>query len=384
MRIGINTLFLIPGQVGGTETALRGLLSALFTVGADNEYVLYLSRESVGTFGPLPSHVRRVVCPAWARMRPARLLFEQTVLPLLVARHQLDLLHSPGYVSPLVLPCPSVLTVHDANFIRHPETFSFLERLAWHVLVPLSVRRAARLLVPSGFAASEMRAFNVTPERISVTRWATPTDLSPANPETVAAVRKELGLDRPYVLAVAFSHPHKNVARLLDAFAHIRTAGLPHRLVLVGQPRRAHQSLLTKISDLEMEETVCQTGYVSRDILAALYTGADLFVHSSLYEGFGFPVLEAMSCGAPVVCSNAASLPEVAGDAALLVDARSSDALSEAMYHVLTQPDLRSALQKRGFQRVQSFSWQRTARETLEGYRQACAGLLPVAFPPGN
>ncbi len=384
MRIGINALFLIPGQVGGTETALRGLLSTLFTVDADNEYVLYLSRESADTFGALPSHVRRVVCPLWNRMRLARLLFEQTALPLLAALHRLDLLHSPGYVSPLVLPCPSVVTVYDANFIRHPETFSFLERLAWRVLVTLSVRRAARLLVPSNFAATEMRAFKATPRRISVTRLAAPTDLSPANPETVAAVCKQLGLDRPYVLAVAFSHPHKNVGRLLDAFAHIRAAGLPHRLVLVGQPRRAHQSLLAKISELEMEETVCRTGYVSRDVLAALYTGADLFVHPSLYEGFGFPVLEAMSCGAPVVCSDAASLPEVAGDAALLVDARSPDALSEAMYHVLTQPDLRTAMIRRGFQWVKSFSWQRTARETLEGYRRACAGLLPVAFPPGN
>ncbi len=326
-----------------------------------------------------------------ASLRPANALLRIPFgLPWAAWRGSFDLLHVT-YNAPPLSPCPTVVTVHDISFEHYPEFFSPRDLLILKTLVPLSARRAAHVLTVSQHAKREIiERYNLPPDKITVTYEAAGEQFQPvADPASLQAVRAKYGIpDGPFVLALGNLQPRKNIGRLVEAFAMVARKVISQRndfsqsdviskLVIAGKAQWRESEVYTAVQQAGLEGRVVFPGYVDDADLPALYSAAAVFVYPSLYEGFGLPPLEAMACGAPVISSNAASLPEVVGDAALLIDPTDTAALAQALYDGLTQPDLQADLRQRGLRRAAQFSWERCAAETLAVYADVCAQRRP-------
>jgi glycosyltransferase involved in cell wall biosynthesis len=377
MRIGVNSLYLIPGGVGGTESYLRNLLRGLERLAVDDEVVLYTNVENHDSFVFANPRFRKVRCPVRAVSRPRRLLWEQVALPWQARRDRIDVLHSPGYTAPLVdLGCASVVTIHDLNYHFFPEDWSRAGLLAHRLLIPRVARHATRVLTVSRCSADAIRdVLGVPEERLDVVHHGADGNLASPSPAVVARTLQAHGLteDR-FLLSVTATHPHKNLDGLLRAYdLACRDWTSPPPLVVVGIKGRAQADVQRMIRAGGGRGRVVLTGWVEDDELAALYQTAHLFVFASKYEGFGFPVLEAMSVGTPVVSSNAASLPELVGDAGLLVDPTDDRAIADAIRLLWNDESRRRQLVDRGHRQVQRFRWDRAADETLASYRRAVA-----------
>ena len=356
LRIGLNLLYLRPGVVGGTETYARGLLSGLAAVAPEHEFVVFLNRSAREWV--LPPGFERVVCPVSGR-QASRYLYEQLVLPRVLRRHGLDVVHSLAYVAPVVAPCASVVTIHDLNY-RHPShRMTAPRRLALRWFLSAAARSCDAVIVVSRFIAEELSAaMPYTAQKLHVVHEA-PIPRAP-----VPGGGATSGLTPPYLLAFSSVSANKNLGRLLEAYAGAREQGLAHGLVLVGhRPPWSHAP----------ESGVVWTGYLADDEVRRALSGADGLVFPSLYEGFGLPILEAMEAGVAVMCSRAASLPEIAGEAAEYFDPEDVASIAAAIVRVAGDPALRASLVRRGTERVAQFSWERAARETLAVYESAIA-----------
>ncbi len=371
MRIGINLLYLLPYPVIGTGTYAAGLLAGLARVAPDAQFCVFLNRESASWPLPTSRNFIRVHCPVSASSRASRYFFEQFGLPRLLRAHAVDLVHSLGYVSPLLTPCPSVVTVPDLNYRAFGQAMPLVRRLALSRFIYYSVRRAHAVIAISDYCRREiLSAFRVSPQKVAVTH------LAPREREEASLAGSELqnlyhrlGITPPFLLAFGGGwSPHKNVPRLLQAFARARAKyHIPHQLALIGPPPDSGpcDDLLEQP---ELRSAVRFIGNLDDRSLKSVLSGAELFVLPSLYEGFGLPILEAMALGVPVVCSTAASLPEVGGNAAIYFDPLSVDDMAEKIGRVALDTALRERLKHLGAQNVQRFSWERTAQQTLEVY----------------
>jgi glycosyltransferase involved in cell wall biosynthesis len=274
----------------------------------------------------------------------------------------------------LLLPLhgvPTVLTVHDLIFRQFPQHHKPLNRMYLNLTMPLYCRRATRIIAVSEQTRRDvMAAYGISAEKITVIHEAADLRFRPQPPEAIASARARYGLPERYLLFVGTIEPRKNLARLLAAFERVRSAGLTDALVIVGKRGWLYDDFFAALEVSPAREAVLFPGYVRDADLAAVCAGAQVLVLPSEYEGFGLPVLEAMACGTPVVCSNASSLPEVAGDAALLFAPMDVDAITATLERVLTDADLRADLRARGLSQAAHFSWQRAAQETLAVYRQ--------------
>lgn len=306
------------------------------------------------------------------RQHPAgRIAWEQTVLPLMARRGQWDVLHSPVNVAPVLLRARSVVTVHDLAFVTAPGTMSVARRHYLTTLTAHSVRHADRVIAVSESTRRDLETwFGVPPDRVSVTPLAAEPRFRPPNPEALAAFRSRDRIVQPYILSVGTREPRKNIASLVRAFARLADE-IPHDLALVGPSGWMGGELDQALAELptRIRDRIRLTGFVDDDDLPFWYGGADVFAYPAHYEGFGLPVLEAMACGVPVVTSDISSLPEVAGDAALLIDPDDEADLATALLEVMTDPGLAAALRDRGRRRAAEFSWQTTARMTVDVYR---------------
>ena len=361
MRIGLNALFLLPGGVGGTEMYVRRLVRALAAAAPDDEFLLYVNLEAAGTFGELPSNVRELRCDLAATQRPLRIAYEQLRLPWLARRDGVDVLHSLGYTGPLVAHCPTVVTLHDLNYHFHPEDWAPAALWANRVLIPQVAKRSTRVLTISRSSQEAIR--DVLGVESDVVYHGVDGNIAEASANTRRAVRERFDLRGPYILSVTASHPHKNLAGLLEAYALMTD---PPPLVIVGIKGRDH----ARLEAASLRGRIVVTGWVDDAILAALYREAHAFVFASKYEGFGFPVLEAMSLGVPVASSTATSLPELVGDAAVKFNPSRPQEIASAMQRIVEDEALRSALIDRGRERAKQFTWDRCARETLAVYRR--------------
>ena len=376
MRIGVNALFLIPGKVGGTEVYLRNLLTHLAVIDNKNEYVLFTNKENSGTFKIGQTNFREVLCPIRASFRPARVVWEQLFLPFQVKRYRIDVLHSPGYTAPVMVPCCSVVTIHDMNCFYYPEDFSKLTTFFLKLLVPAAARRSNEIITVSRSSKKDIVQILKIPEnKICVIYEAGSSHLS-----VPIAIKNKLrekfkerhGIDRKFILAVSVSHPHKNLHRLIEAYDILyKRYQIDRQLLIVGTEGRAQSVLVNLTKERSLEKRIIFTGWIPDEDLSLLYSEAELFVFPSLFEGFGIPLLEAMAHVTPVVSSNTTSLPEVVGDAAFLVDPYNVEEIAEAMYRVLTEENLRVNLAKKGLKRVSQFCWEKTAKETLAVYKRA-------------
>lgn len=299
-----------------------------------------------------------------------KILWEQIVLPYQAKTAHIDALLSPGNFSPVVSPCPSAVIIHDLVPFKSPENFTQTERLVLKVLLLLSAKRASRIITVSKSTQKQiLEQFRIPSEKTTVA-YAACEEIFLSHQVGHAAkqtVKKALMINDDYILCMASTRQNKNLDRLLLAFSVLKSKhSMRHRLVITGASGRQHEFLINRLPQLGLNGCVVFTGPVSDDILPSLYGAASAFVYPSTYEGFGLPVLEAMACGVPVVTSNITSLPEVAGNAALLVNPYDVSQMAEAIHRVLTDPEVRSSLIEKGHKRVRKFSWGKTAAQVLE------------------
>jgi len=367
-RIAVDA-HMIGEHETGNETYTVNLLRGLAQQPGTDRYLC---------LSPHPSRLRALDLPANfapVRVWPAPSLVRVPVAtPIAVRRQKADLLHMTTYVAPPWSPCPMVVTIHDLSFLEYPTAFSWRVRTMLTALVPGSVKRAARVIAVSEWTKQDLiRRFGVAPEKIAVTPEAPP----PGFQRLPDAQRLPLlpGVAEPFVLAVGNLEPRKNLARLIEAFGVvIREHGFTGQLVLVGKAHMRAGDARVAAHEAGVESRVVFTGFVSHDDLTLLYNRASVFVYPSLYEGFGLPPLEAMACGCPVLASNATAMPEVLGDAALLVNPLSVEEMAQGMMAVLEQPELAAGLREKGLRRAASYSWEATAARTREVYAQVLAG----------
>jgi len=302
---------------------------------------------------------------------------QQWIIPGILHRAKANLYHSLYYLMPYFPDVPTVLTCHDLIPLVYPRYFSPAQRLIFRVAHTLALRTASVVIAISQSTKADLiRSLRVSPEKVVVIPDAAGTDFQPQSPGQIAAVRKKYTLPEQYVLYLGSNKPHKNLVTLVKAFAHsaLRTPPSALKLVIAGHWDERYPEAKRLTEELGLKDQVLFIGPVADPDLPALYSGASLFVFPSLYEGFGLPVVEAMACSLPVICSNVSSLPEVAGEAALLVDPLDVQSLAAAMHTVMTDEALKEGMRGKGLVQAGKFSWERTAQETIKVYRRVSAG----------
>lgn len=367
MRIGLDGDVLGRKRTGD-ESYLASLMRGLNRVGRDHSYRVFVRDEETvsSMFQELDRFSFTSVSPKSIWLRHA------FGFSMKLRRDRVDLLHVQYFVPPMA-PCPTVLTIHDISFAVRPELFTFRDRVLLQTLVPRSIRRAHRVIVDVEHTKSDLvNAYNCDPDRVSVIPLA-------ADPQYRVLDAKQCqdyvtnahGCDTPFILYVGTLQPRKNVTTLVAAYGQFRDkSGLPHKLILVGKPKYRFQSVFEQIAASKYKDDIIFTGFVPEEHLPTYYNAASVFAFPSLYEGFGLPVLEAMACGTPVITTNTSSLPEVSGDAAILVDPLAPEQFCDALIEVLGDSEVARAMSQRGLQQAALFSWDRTARETLAVYRE--------------
>jgi glycosyltransferase involved in cell wall biosynthesis len=373
VHIGLNLLFLVPGETGGMEVAARELIPALLDAApAETRFTAFINREAAAAGdGPWGELLPAVTVPVHARQRVQWVLGEQTLLPRLAGKAGVELVHSLASTAPLHGRFHRVVTVHDLIYARVPEAHAGVRNLAMRALVPAAVRRTDRVIAISQSTRTDLIELLGTPaERIDVIPQGLGTaQREHALPERVLRERFDLG-ERRVLLSVSAKRPHKNLLALIEAVAAIPAERRP-LLVLPGYPTWHEHELRERARSIGLTDDVLFLGWLSGEEIEGLWAIAEAFVFPSLYEGFGLPVLEAMARGVPVACSNASSLPEVAGDAALLFEPSDTRAIATAITRLLDDPALRERLRGLGLERARQFTWQRTARLTLRSYARA-------------
>lgn len=360
MNVLIDAHMVGEGETGN-ETYIANLLRGLARVNTEDTFCVAAAHPDA--VAPLIVGGRGFkIVPV--SVNPLRRLVRE--LPALAARLRPSAV-CVTYAGPLFLQCPMVVVVHDVAYKRHPEWFSPRDRLVLNAGVGLTVRKAAAVITVSEFSKREIQAFYRLPApSIHVTYEAASLQFD-AIDRGDSTIHSRYGIRKPYILAVGNLQPRKNLLRLIEAFGRlVACRDFVHHLVLVGKAQWRESEIGVMIRRLGLAERVLATGYVAGEDLPAIYRGAELFAYPSLYEGFGLTVLEAMACGTPVLTSNVAAIPEVAGRAARLVNPLSVDELTQAMADICAQPEQRAQLRQKGLAQTQQFSWDRTARQTID------------------
>lgn len=311
----------------------------------------------------------------WPLHRPlVRIAWEQSALPLALRRMDAALVHGLVNVLPLASNVPGVVTVHDLSFVRMPEKLPPAKRFYLTRLCSASVARASRVIAVSRQTADDlMAAFGTPSGKIEVVYNGVAEEFQPGTSATEAGFRISNGLSRPFLLYLGTLEPRKNLVRLIDGYARWRQvdpAGREVDLVLAGAKGWYYDEIYRRVRSLGLTGAIHFPGFIPTGDLPGWYQAAAAFVYPSLFEGFGLPVLEAMACGAPVICSDAPSLLEVAGDAAFTFPAEETGGLVDALTALFADDTLRADLARRGLERSRRFSWERTAQETLAVYAQ--------------
>lgn len=370
MRIGVDAR-LMQHQPAGISNYTRHLLQALRQIDSDNEYIIFQHRRQLE---PLIKQANFQRATLYA---PVHSRLEQWMLPFELSRYHLDLIHCTDFIPPLRSKIPSVITVHDLAFLHWPH-FLTTESAAYYGQIDRAVRHARHVIVPSEQTKQDLTArLGVPDARITVIYEAAAPEFHPLPIEECRQEVKEVfGLSDRFILFVGTIEPRKNVSGLLQAFAYLRqhynvNGSLDDvSLAIAGGKGWLYEDTLAQIDRLKLNKHVHILGRVTDEWLPKLYCAARCHVHVALYEGFGLPPLESMACGTPTIVSNVSSLPEVVGDAALLVSPRSSEEIAVAMQRLLCDDVLHAEMREAGLRRAKIFSWTIAAQRTLDVYKQ--------------
>jgi glycosyltransferase involved in cell wall biosynthesis len=366
MHIGVNALYLIPGGVGGTEIYLRSLLQALAAIDKENRYTVFTNRETGPDLTPAQPNFRTAPQAVNAANRPARIIWEQTLLPLNAARAGIQVLFNPGFTAPILSPCPNVTVFHDLQHKRHPEHFRWFDLPIWRVMLHAAAHRSRRLVAVSDATADDLVHFYRIPR--------TNIEVVPHGvDEHFFSLARDRASLQPMMLCVSTLHPHKNLDNLLRAFALFRAANPHHRLVIAGLRGFYAEELERLRAELQLEQSVTFTGWIPREELYQLFREASAFIYPSRFEGFGMPILEALAAGIPSACSNVEPMKSIAADAALQFDPSNIEGIRAAMHSLVNDASVRHRLTEAGPQRAAQFSWNAAARATLNSLLSVCA-----------
>ncbi len=374
-HVGINAHLLSTQESyrqAGVSRYIHGLLAHLEEVDPGGQYTVFLNRGCTLYSSLRQRHARISTVNPWVRI-----LWEQACLPWLIQAEKIDVLHSPVNIQPLVLPSKGVVTVTDLSFLLFPQSLGGARRRYQSLLTKASSQRATGLIAISHSTAHDLQKwFDVPVERITVVYPGVSTAYHPIKDRGLLEdFRRRGSLADKFILFVGTLEPRKNLVMLLRAYAEFRRrTGGSHKLVLAGGRGWLYQPILAEVEELGLRGEVLFPGFVPEPELPLWYNAADAFVYPSLYEGFGLPPLEAMACGTPVAVSRASSLPEVVGDAGLLLEPDDKSAWAEAMIQLCFDHNLRSELSARGPVRALEFSWTRAAKETAQVYERVCSG----------
>jgi glycosyltransferase involved in cell wall biosynthesis len=374
VHVGLNLIYLVPGETGGMEVVARELIPALRQAAPDLCLTAFINREAAeAREGPWIEEIPSVVVPVRARRRTEWVRGEQQLLPRMARREHVDLVHSFASTAPGWGRFRRVVTIHDLIYRIYPEAHSGVLSLGMHLLVGLAARRSHRVIADSKSTRDDLvRLLGVPRDRIDVVPLGVADgDREGPTPEAELRARYDLGT-RPLALSVSAKRPHKNLVRLLEALVLIPGERRP-MLVLPGYPTWHERELRERARAADIETDVRFLSWVPTRDLEGLYAASSCFVFPSLYEGFGLPVLEAMRRGLPVACSDRSSLPEIAGNAALMFNPEDPRAIATAVERLLTDAELAGRLQQAGRQQTAAFTWEATAKGTVQSYRRASA-----------
>ncbi|MCC6458487.1 MAG: glycosyltransferase family 4 protein [Caldilineaceae bacterium] len=360
-------------QRAGLSRYTERLIAALHQHCADAVALrLFYNRHSGHELPPtlrtVPSQTLALGQYAWRLSILASQLARTTYFPLQRRLTGSSLYHATEHLLPR-LTIPTVMTVHDLIFERYPQHHKLTNRAFLRVGMPLFVRSATRIIAVSHHTAHDLNTlYHVPAAKMEIIHEGVDAEFQPAAPDDIAAIRARYSPDRPYLLMVGTLEPRKNHRLALTALAQLKAQGYPHRLLIAGGKGWLFGPITDAVTAMGLTNDVIFTGYVPGEDLPALYSGADCVLLPSQYEGFGLPLLEAMACGAPVVASSASSLPELAGDAALLIHPDDGAALAAAIRQILDQPEFASTLRARGLAQARRFTWEAAARQTAQLY----------------
>jgi len=370
VRIGIDARKLHDFGIG---TYIRNLLRHLARLDRDTEFVLLCRPEDAASLTSLGSNFRPV-----AETASNYSIAEQLRIPVALQREAVTLFHAPHYVLPPLVRCRSVVTIHDCIHLMFPQYLPNRMALAYaRTSIRMAARRATRVLTVSESSKRDILRFvDTEPEKIDViyNAYDERFGVEPRE-EDVVRVRERYQLHDEFVLYAGNVKPHKNLERLIEAFDRVRKRGLDHlKLVIIGDEISKYTSLRRAVHRHQLHNYVRFLGYLPEETLAVMYRLAGVFVFPSLYEGFGLPPLEAMASGTPVVTSNLSSLPEVTGDAAVLVDPYDPDAIADGIERVLTDERVRRDMRRKGIARARQFSWEASVKRVHDIYQEVSAG----------
>jgi glycosyltransferase involved in cell wall biosynthesis len=384
LRIGFDATALPPNPVGAGTYTIE-LVRALIDIAPQYQWVIFAQPTGKELLA-LPEDPALEWVIASEKPPFLRLLWEQTVLPLLAKQTRLDILHSPHYTRPLLLPCASVVTFHDMTFFLLPQVHTHAKRLFFPAAIRFSARFADALIAVSENTRQDaIRLLNIPQNKIHTTPNGISSAFQPIKDVELQRIcQKKYGLPDKFILFVGTIEPRKNLPILLQAYRQLLdlSAGLslqpyePPPLVIVGKmgwmmDGKEHRPELHQIiNQLDLTERVLLTGYISAEDLPIVYNLANIFVYPSIYEGFGLPPLEAMACGTPVITTDSSAMAETVGDAAILTPPNDAQALAQAMYSLLRDENLQTKLSHKGRSQAARFNWQRTAQLTLKVYQQ--------------
>ncbi|MDE0180747.1 MAG: glycosyltransferase family 1 protein [Caldilineaceae bacterium] len=377
MRVGIDAR-LIYHQPAGISRYTKHLIEELALLDGETTYTVFQHRKHREPLALAPNFRRRTL------FTPVHRRIEQPMLGCELALHPLDLLHSTDFIPPFFNRVPSVITVHDLGFLLWPH-FLTESHAAYYSQIDRAVRRACHIIVPSQSTKNDVVGqLGASPTKISVIHESAASFYRPLpQAQSRLEMQAKYGIPENYILFVSTIEPRKNIGGLLNAFHHLRKYYKVGDigLVLAGKPGWLYEEIFRRVEELELRQNAFFLGRVPDEDLPHLYNGARCHVHPAFYEGFGLSPLEAMACGTPTIVGNTSSMPEVVGDAGLIVDPSNWEEIAVAIHRLLTNDELHQELRQKGLQRASVFSWRKAAAETLAVYRAVCEQCTPTDAP---
>lgn len=377
MRIGFNAQLLVNPARSGIEHYIYYLLESLAIIDKDNEYIIFCKSKN-----DLPSIVLKkdnfVLCnsPLPLSVRGFRALREHLFFPFHISQKNIDVYHGTHFMLPSILNCPSVVTFHDFVLERGldldtHETSSLLSKLYLRFILPYSAEKAHRIISVSDSTKRDIvNGLNIKPDKvITIYHGISKLFRRMDDRNYLEKVRSVLGLPMEYILFVGALKPRRNLSRAIEAYSLLKKYhNVNHKFVIAGPKDERYREVFVTVERLGLTGDIIFIGNVDHKVLPAVYNMASLFIYPSLYDGFGFPPVEAMACGLPVITSNVSSLPEIVSDAGILVDPYNIEEIATAMWKVISDKELSEEMAGKGIKRAAGFTWERCARGTLKVY----------------